>query len=258
VRSLLTDVWTRTAAEAQWRLALRHSGPTGATVADQSTTTPPPPPRWERTAELSLVATGGNTDTQTLGVAGSLIWRPGQWNTQARVGYVRSEADDVLTAEAFSAAIRQARTISPRLEAYARGEYLVDHFAGIDSRTTLDAGLGWKLVDTPVHVLKVEAGAGVTHEIRIAADDETFAVGSVGALYAWKISSTTAIAEQALVTTDLGEIESWRLHNHVALTTTMTRVLSFRFSHDLKRSNRPVPGFRPTDTILAAALVAKF
>ena len=33
-----------------------------------------PPPRWERKAELSLVATGGNTDTQTIGAGASINW----------------------------------------------------------------------------------------------------------------------------------------------------------------------------------------
>jgi putative salt-induced outer membrane protein len=258
VRSLLTDVWTRTAGDPQWRLSLRHSGPAGSTLADQSTKTPPPPPRWERTGELSLVATSGNTDTQTLGAAASVVWRPGVWNTQARTAYIRSVADDVLTAESFAAMLRQARTLTPRLEAFVRGEYLVDRFAGIESRTTVDGGLAWQAIDSAVHSLKLDAGAGVTNEVRLDAEDQTFAVGSAGALYAWKVSATTTVTDQALLTTDLGDIGNWRLHNNTAVTTTVTRVLLLKLAYDVKRSNRPVPGFRATDTILSAALVAKF
>ena len=75
IRSLLTDVWTREAGT--WKLAIRHSGPAAAAVTAQFAKTAPPPPRWERTGELSLVATGGNTDTQTIGAGAGVVWRHG-------------------------------------------------------------------------------------------------------------------------------------------------------------------------------------
>ena len=258
VRSLITDVWVRQEGQPGWRLAVRHSGPAGAGVDLQSTKTPPPPPRWERTAELSFVATGGNTDTQTLGAGGAVIWRPSAWVTRARAGYVRSAVDDVETAEALVAELRVSRALSPRIEAFGRADYLVNRFAGIDYRTTIDGGLGWLLFEDTRHSLKVDAAVGVTHESRLAGDDQTFLAGSGGALYKWKLSATTELTEQALVTTDLGEPGNWRLQNSLALTARMTRVLSLKLSHELSRINRPVPGFETTDTILAAALVASF
>lgn len=258
IRSLITDVWVRRPGDPEWRLAMRHSGPAGSDVAQQFAKTEPPPPRWERTAELSLVATGGNTDTQTLGAGGSVIWRPSAWVTRARAAYVRSVANDLETAESLVAELRVSRALTPRLEAFGRADYLVNRFAGIDYRTTFDAGLGWLLVEDARHSLKVDAAAGVTHESRLEGDDLTFASGSGGLSYKLKLSTTTEITEQALLTTDLGDLENWRFQNGIALTTTMTRVLSLRVQHELKRINRPVPGFRPTDTILSAALVAKF
>ena len=53
---------------------------------------PPPPPRLEGSAELSFVSTGGNSETQSLGLGGAIIWRPDPWNTQAKLSFVRSEA----------------------------------------------------------------------------------------------------------------------------------------------------------------------
>ncbi|CAN5363335.1 MAG: DUF481 domain-containing protein [Acidobacteria bacterium] len=256
IRSLLTDVWVRQADG--WRLALRHSGPAGDAVAQQFAKTDPPPPRWERTAELSLVATGGNTDTQTLGVGGSVVWRPGEWVTRTRVAYVRSATDGLDTAESLLADLRQSRALSARADVYARAAYLSDRFSGIDHRTTVDTGLGWLAIDEAPHSLRLDAGVGVTHEARLAADNLTFAVGTVGALYRWRFSRTSDLTEQLLVTADLGDAPNWRFQNGLTLTLTMTRLLSFKLRHELKRSNRPVPGFRATDTVLSAALVATF
>jgi len=256
IRSLLTDFWVRSGDG--WRLALRHSGPATADVAAQFEKTDPPPPRWERTAELSLVATGGNTDTQTLGAGASLIWRPGAWTTRARTAYVRSATDDILTAESVAADLRASRPLTTRLEVFGRADYLSDEFSGIEYRTTFDGGLGWTVVDAAPHTLKLEGGAGVTHEARLTDPDQTFAVGTAGMLYTWQLSRTAAFNEQALFSTDLGEPGNWRLQNGINLTVTVTRLLSLKLSHELKRLNRPVPGFRSTDTVLAAALVAKF
>jgi putative salt-induced outer membrane protein len=256
IRSLLTDVWSST--PDGWRLALRHSGPAGSAVAAQFAKTDPPPPRWERTAELSLVATGGNTDTQTLGAGGSVIWRPGVWNTRARAAYVRSATEGIDTAESLTADLRQSRELSPRADVYARVAYLADRFAGIDHRTTLDAGLGWLAVDQAPHSLKLDAGAGFTHESPLTGGTETFAIGTGSALYRLRINRTSEFTELLRFTADLGEAENWRLHNAAAVTVTMTRLFTLRVAHELKRNNRPVPGFRATDTMLAAALVARF
>jgi N-acetylmuramoyl-L-alanine amidase/putative salt-induced outer membrane protein YdiY len=248
VRSLLTDVWTR--QPDGWRLALRHSGPAGSAVAQQFAKTDPPPPRWERTAELSLVATSGNTDTQTLGAGGSLIFRPGVWVTHARVAYVRSATDGVDTAESLVADVRQSRAISPRVDVYGRGAYLRDRFAGIRHRTTVDAGFGWVAVNEAPHSLKLDAGAGVTHEARLADGSQTFGVGTLGALYRLRVSRTSDLSNQFLFTADLGDAPNWRFQNGLTLTVTMTRVLSLKVGHEVKRINRPVPGFRATDTVL--------
>ena len=57
---------------------------------------------------------------------------------------------------------------------------------------------------------------------------------------------------------DVGDAGNWRLHNGLHLTVTINRILSARVGHELKRLNRPVPGFGRSDTTLSAALVASF
>jgi putative salt-induced outer membrane protein YdiY len=256
IRSLVTDVWVRQAGA--WRLAVRHSGPANPAVTAQFDKTPPPPPRWERTAELSLVSTGGNTDTQTMGAGGAFVWRPGRWTTRARTAYVRSSAEDVVTAESLVAELRQARTLSPRADAFGHIEYLVDRFAGIDHRTTVDGGLGWLLFDVARQSLKVDGALGVTRESRLRGENLTFASASGTGHFTWKITPTAILIERLVVTTDVADLGNWRLHNAAGLTVTVTRVLSARLGHEWKRVNRPVPGFGRTDTTLSAALVAKF
>jgi putative salt-induced outer membrane protein YdiY len=104
----------------------------------------------------------------------------------------------------------------------------------------------------------VDGGAGVTREARLAGGDETFTAATASAAYTWKIGPTATLNEQPLLSVAFGEAGNWRLQNSLNLTVTMTRRLSVRLAHELKRINRPVPGFRRTDTVLSAALVARF
>ena len=218
----------------------------------------PPPPRWERKAELSLVATSGNSDTQTAGLGASMIWRPGVWTTEAKASFVRSETSNVERARAFAADLRQGRSLTPRVDVFGRLDLLSNEFAGIDWRTTIDGGVGYKLLLGPVHTLRVDGGLGYSHENRVTGEDLSFPLANFGAGYKWQISKTADFTEVALLTASLDEGEDWRFGNALAVTAAITSVFSLKASHEVKHVNAPVPTFEKTDTLMSVALVAKF
>ncbi len=256
IRSLLTDVWQR--GPDGWRLVLRHSGPAGGSVGQQFAQLAPPPPLWEREIELSLVSTGGNTDTRTVGAGGGVTWRPAAWVTRARVAYLRSTNAGVVTTETLNADLRQSRALSKRVDIRAAAVYLSDRFAGIDDRITVDGGFGWLVVDQAPHTFKLDFGAGVTHERRLDAADLTYPVGTLDGQYRWRLSRLSALTEEVIFNADLQDAPNWRMRNVVDLTVAVNRRLSLKLAHELRRNNRPVRGFRTTDTVLSASLVARF
>lgn len=256
VRSLLTDVWRR--EEGTWRLTLRHSGPAGAGVEAQFAKVAPPPPLVEGSAELSMVSAAGNTEMSSLGLGGTLTWRPKPWTTDARVAFIRSETFDVETARAFVASVRQARSIATTLDVFGRFEYLIDEFAGIDNRMTLDAGLGYTPVDNALHRLRVDAGIGYAHESRLIGPDLDGALANLAGAYRWQFRKAATLDNLSLFTLSLDRGEDWRFRNSLAVSTAMTRVFSLKVAHDVKYVNAPVFGFEKTDRLLSAAVVAKF
>jgi putative salt-induced outer membrane protein len=219
---------------------------------------PPPPPRWERKAELSLVSTGGNTDTQTLGLGASVIFRPGRWTTEARTAFVQSETDDIQTAKSLVADFRESYALTTRVELFGRYGYLADEFAGIDNRSTIDGGVGFKALVGPVHTLRLDAGLGYSHESRLVGEDLSFALANFGAGYKWQISKTADLTDAAIFTASFDDADAWRFGNAFALTALLTEVFSLKLSHDVKVNNSPVVGFEKTDRITSFALVAKF
>lgn len=205
-----------------------------------------------------MVATSGNSDTQTAGLGASVIYRPGVWTTEAKAAFVRSEAENVETARTFTADLRQGRSLNPRVDVFGRFGFLANEFAGVDARSTIDGGIGYKLLLGPIHTVRVDAGLGYSHENRVTGPDLSFALANFGAGYKWQISKTADFTESALFTASLDDGEDWRFGNALALTAAITSVFSLKASHEVKHVNAPVPGFEKTDTLTSIALVAKF
>ncbi len=98
----------------------------------------------------------------------------------------------------------------------------------------------------------------MTREVRLAGADQNFGAGTLGILGEWRPLATTQIEDRLHLSADLGSLGNWRMQNTASLSVAMTRVFSVRVSHELKRTARPVIGFEKNDTILGAALVARF
>ena len=256
MRSLITDVWTLHADG--WRLLIRHSAPApaaGAGVAAQYGVAPQPPPVWDASAELSFVATGGNTSTRTAGVGGALIHRAGAATTRASLAFVTSEAEAVTQARSLAIQGRHGVRFARAAEVFGRGTYGRNRFAGIDDRFTMDGGVGYGTPPLGRQTLTAEAGLGFTFEQRRDGTELRFAAATGALGYVWRIVPGTEFGLDAALVTDLDVARDWRATSTTRLTVALTRLLSLKASHVFEHRNAPVAGFGRSDTRTAAALV---
>lgn len=240
-------------------LALLLTGTAASAVVGQAPEpTPTPPPLWAGKGELSFVATSGNTDTQTIGAAAELEYRPAPWALLFKSAFVRSEANEEENARALTATLRGSRTLSPRLEAFARADYFQNDFAGIADRYSGEGGAAYAVFPNPPNKLKVEGGIGYTRELRTPGDDLSFPTARAAFLYEWQISKTAVYAEEFSFLANLEESADWRIANTGSLTAEIVRAVALKLSFAILYSNEPVPGFRKRDTLTSAAVVVKF
>ena len=219
---------------------------------------PEPADVWSGTAEVSFVSTSGNTDIRTLGVGGEIEYRPTDWAGLAKIAFIESEADDVVNARSFSALLQVSRPFSPRLEAYGRVGYLKDTFAGIEDRISSEGGISYAITTTDPHSLTTLIGFGFTREVRLGADDLSLVTANATLQYSWALSETSALTDETVATADMKNAGDWRFTNDIGLTAGLNGIFSLRLSQKLTYLNEPVPGFRQTDVVVAAALVASF
>ncbi len=256
-KALITDVWVH--RDLAWRLAVRHSGPAGgARVEQQYAREPDAPPVFEARAELSFVATGGNTSTETLGLGAEAVHRGISSTTTSKVAFVRSKADARQNARSLALQVRHGSRLSERVEAFARGSYRRDLFAGVEHLGALDAGLSYGLRGGQPHALKLDVGLGTTSESRLRAEDKRFLSTTTGVTYTWTLSAATEVVAETLATLDLSDFGNWRATGDLSVLVGLNRILSARVSYSRKYLNRPVPGFQASDTTTSAALVLHY
>ena len=259
IRSLITDVWVQ--RDGAWRLRVRHSGPPVAAssgVAGQYALLPQRPPTWKLDSELSFVGTGGNTSTQTLGLASNLLHQAKGATSRVQVSFVTSEADKVTRARATDVQARHGVDVRNGLGVFGRLAYGRDRFAGIANRVVIEGGVSYDAEDSPVQSLTLEGSAGFTSENRVGSADLRFA-GATGTIaYGRTITPATELHDDLAVMADLTSGRNWRTTNAVTFQATLTRLLSLKLSQAVEYRHVPVPGFGRLDTRTSAALVFTF
>ena len=226
--------------------------------APPSETPPAPQPLWAGKAELSYLATSGNTTTSSLGSGLELNYKPTPWLFTLKLAYLRSSTDNVTTAEMFNGGLRGARDLTPRVDVFVDANYLRNRFAGIRGLVGGDGGAGYKILLGPVHMLRGEAAFGYTHERQVVGEDRNYANARAGLGYKWAFSKSADFTNDISFLEDLSESRNWIVNEKAAVTATLTSMLSLKASWTLLYDNVPVPGFKKTDTATAMALVAKF
>lgn len=219
---------------------------------------PPPPKAREGKAEFAFVSTGGNASSQSIGAAAQVTLRPPQWVLDAQTAFVRNEAEDVVSAKSFAARGRAGRVLTTRLQVFGQHSYLRDLFSGVVHRNLTEGGLSYLLVETGRNTLYADAGVGYLKERRTVGVSLSTPTAGTGAHYKLRLSETSDITDDLLMSFDSSDEGTWRLQHAIALTAKVAAPLSLKVSNLIRYVDEPVPGFEQTDTITSAALVLSF
>lgn len=229
---------------------------TVAAAAAASTPTGP----WTGSAQVSFLRTSGNTDTSVLGLGAEAKYKASSpWSIGAKGLFNRGSLNGQENLKNLIAALRGSRALDKRTDFFVQAEYVEDKYAGIDLRTAAEVGLGRKLSLKEPHLLAIEVGFGLAHEVRLPGETkQDFGFGRGGFIYKYVISKNADFQDQANYVSNLKQTQDWRFTNVAALTSALRGKFSLKLIHSLNHLNTPPLGKKKTDTTIAAALVAKF
>jgi len=228
---------------------------------------PPAEPLWTGSVGLSYLATSGNTDTSSLGLAGAWSRKPTPWGVDIAAAATRAESEGTRTAERYFAGVRGKRALDARFDAFAGLSDERNVFAGFDSRIVAEAGGVWHLLrgapaGAPAtaesrHDLAVDAGLTWTREDPIGGRRDASFGALAGVTYAWQITPNATFRERFVVYPSFERSDDWRLRSETSFDAAFAASWALRAGYAYVRDNRPVPGFEKTDTATSLSLVWK-
>ena len=253
---------------------LAGAGRAQAQATPPSTPTPPPPPAraLSGSAGFGLALNRGNTATTNLNASFEATHDPKTRSVWKSKGlYLRGTNNGTLALDRLQLEGRNERTLATRVYAFGQLQFLEDQFKQIDYLIAPSAGLGYKLVATPVTSLNVDGGLGVKFEqnpapVRVLNDvsvgrsrRRTDAVVTASDKLEHKLSKTAAITQSfgALwKAQDFGDA-LYTLAAGVAASLTTRTQLKVELL-DTYASRPPTAAVKSNDVALLTAFVYKF
>ena len=207
---------------------------------------------------LSYLATSGNSSSQTGGLDFLYKHKFDPWGLEVDANYLRAEQDGNLTAKKIFLGVRGSRALDADFDLFAAVSYLQDQFAGLDPRLLVAGGVTYKFLKGPEHELAFDVGLTWTRD-DLVTDGSTSYAGAIGAArYTWNISKTAKFTEDLAFYPSFKQGSDWRFESATGVQASVSTAVALKFTYGVRYANRPVPGFRKTDTQTAASLVINF
>jgi putative salt-induced outer membrane protein YdiY len=240
---------------------------------------------WSDEAELSLVATDGNSQSETFSLRNTLR---GAWTNadlKVTIGGLRAASTDVtrsavgasaadarlvessstaVTAERYFFEARYDRRISDGWYWYASGGWVRNEPAGIRNRSSVAAGLGRRWLDTEEARLRVDLAATYTDQqdvVEAPGDGGGFLGLRLVSDYWRQLTATTEYANLVTLDQNLDNTTDVRAEMVNSLSVRISDSLALRLSHELQYDNAPsliaVPIFTPAGDAVGEDLLVE-
>jgi len=223
-------------------------------LADTGTTGTPP--KWTGEAELGVVITDGNTQTQNVNAKATATNERPRWKHEVHGEALNTSNDGVGTAERYLLTGQSNLKVTEFNYAFGNVSYENDLYSGFEYRVTETIGYGRKLIHSPAVTLNTEVGAGARHsQVKSTGDHQDEALGRVAAKLAWKVSGTSDFGQD--VTVDVGE-ESTITRSVTSLKTQVAGNLATKITFTVRNTSDTPAGVKDTDYETAVTLVYSF
>lgn len=211
---------------------------------------------WTNTADLSLVATDGNSQTLSWAVSDKFTY---DWTNQQIMlegsalrtettarslsnvgGNLQVDETKTKTAEAYWVGGRFRQRIFMNLFAYTTGRWYRSELSGIQNRTAVSVGVGYLFFETPRHSLTAELGGDWTSEEPVQQDSRDFFGAQAIFNYAYTITESSKFEWDVAVLENLDDTDDLRINSVAGVTAAISSVFALKVSYTLLFDNQPV------------------
>lgn len=211
---------------------------------------------WSGSGELGLVVNRGNSDSESANAKVEVLVERNNWSNESTASGVYSRDSGTTSANRFVLANRTDYQFGGHRYAVAALRYDRDRFSTFSYQASAALGYGYRLIDTEVHRLRVEAGPGFRMtEVRATnkQDDEFIARGFFD--YRWNVSETTQFNNKLLI--EAGSDNTFA-ENAASLSVAINSRVSLKTGLTLRHNTDVDPGKKKSDLLSTVNLVYNF
>jgi putative salt-induced outer membrane protein YdiY len=219
---------------------------------------PPPPPLWDVQVGASFVGTTGNSDTASTGADFAAHRRGPVWQIESAATIVRTNDDDVTTAERYLGMLRGQRKLTSILGLSSGIKLERDRFAGLDLRSILDGGLSWALVHHPEWSLDGVTSIAWLHESHTEGDGIDDPIGVLQLLSRIPFGAAGDTTQRFTLFPDLSDSARSRSEAEVTAQAAMNAHLALKMGYLLRHAHQAVVGFKKDDSTMTASIVLRW
>ena len=227
---------------------------------------------WRNVADLSLVATGGNSEVLSWALSDKFIydWTNSQLTLEASALKTRTSTRELsnvggdvvvndrveTSAEQYWLGGRFRQRLHKSFFAYTTARWFRNELSGIRNRTAASLGLGYAFIQQDNMVLTAEFGGDWTNEEPVAQSSKDFFGVQAVFDYQYKFTSTATFDWDLAVLENLDDTEDLRVNTELAITSAISSLFALKVSYSLLFDNQPVelvvPGVIPDEDAVFA------
>ena len=210
---------------------------------------------WSGEAELGIVATEGNTETQTINAKAKAVNERDKWKHQASVDALNTEDNDTTTAERYTLTGKTSYKLSVRDYLFGIVTYEDDRFSGYDWRASEAVGYGRRVIAQEDLELDLEAGVGARQSKLDNGTEEDEGLIRLYGLLAWDVSDTSKFTQE--LSSEIGE-DTTISKSVTGLKSQINGSLAMKLTYSVKHVSDVPPGIEKVDRKTAVTLVYSF
>lgn len=219
--------------------------------------------QWKAKAEAGIVASRGNTETESANAKVDVTREFVRWKHNAGLTAVYASDEFGATGQRWEAREQSEYRFNEKSFWFGSARYEEDRFSGIAYQATFGTGLGYRFFDSDETKLSAQIGAGYkVSESRATIDDDgvTFipadrdeeAIGQGQIDFERVLTETTKVIDKFLV--ESGQQNTF-VQNDLSLQVKILGSLALAAGYSVRYNSDPPDGFESTDTLMTLNLV---
>lgn len=210
---------------------------------------------WEGEAELGIVSTSGNTETQSVNGKVLVKNEREKWHHEASLSALQVEDSVQTTAEKYIATGKSEYKIDDIRYIFGTVKYEDDKFSGYEYRAIEAVGYGHRVIKQEDLNLNLEAGVGARQSKPNNGSSDGEGIVLLAGNLGWKISDTSKLTEE--LTSEIGD-DATISKSITGLKTQVNGALAMKVTYTVQHTSKVPASIEKTDRETAVTLVYSF